>query len=292
MLGNFRPLRRRFDLSEVDATITEKKDDSNNRSTIRGRVTYARGVVPLASVMAGTSSTTTDITGSYELSNLDRGTYEVTVTPPKEWRYEAKPQTVELAPGEVKVVDFRLEKVVPETILEGHVYGADQMLANGAELSGVICGTDLASTTTDSNGHFIFRNVKPGNRFVRVSLSGHLGEVRDFAIEEGQRLSLDFHLEKAMHRIYGSIVNHEGKPVKAAVHLYHNGVIVQKRETTPEDGNFDFAVKEAEYSILVQAPYYNLDGWNGMVTEDKKLEFKLVPIRETESAPIEPFRSR
>jgi hypothetical protein len=242
--------------------------------------------------MAGASSTTTDITGSYELSNLDAGTYEVTVTPPKEWRYEAKPQSVELAPGEVKIVDFRLERVVPETILEGHVYGADQMPANGAQLSGVICGTDIASTTTEPDGHFIFRDVKPGNRFVRVSLPGHLGEVRDFTIEEGQRLSLEFHLEKATHRIYGSIVNHEGKPVKATVQLYHNGVIVQKRETTPEDGNFDFAVKEAEYSVLVQAPYFNLDGWNGMVTEDKKIEFRLVPIREIDSVPIEPFRSR
>ena len=57
-------------------------------------------------------------------------------------------------------------------------------------------------------------------------------------------------------------------------------MVIQKKETTTEDGNFEFAVKDAEYSILVQAPYYHLKGWNGIISEDKKLDFKLVPIKE------------
>jgi protocatechuate 3,4-dioxygenase beta subunit len=282
-------------LTEVNTT--EEKEEGQDSSekrlcTISGRVTYARGAVPLAVVkarlqpatneLAEAGSATTDLAGAYELSNLEPGTYEVTVTPPKDWKYETKPQLIELAAGEAKVVDFGLEKIVLEAILEGRVFDSNGLPAEGARLEGVICGTTakLESTVTDAEGRFVFRNVTPGNRFFRVMLSGHVGEVRDFTIEEGQKISLDVALKKAAHRIHGVVTNEEGKPLETTVRLYEKNVISQKWETSKEDGGFEFYVKEGEYSILTQAPFYEFAAWNGLVSEDKKVDFRLTRIPE------------
>jgi protocatechuate 3,4-dioxygenase beta subunit len=279
-------------VEEAEEKVEVQSSGVKELCAIRGRVTYARGAVPLAVVrariqlatndLAEAVSATTDLAGAYELTNLAPGIYEVTVTPPKDWKYETKPQLIELAAGEAKEADFRLEKIVLEAILEGRVFDSDGVPAKGAKLEGVICGTSakLESTVTDDEGRFVFRSVTPGNRFFRVMLSGHVGEVRDFTIEEGQKISLDVSLKKAAHRIHGIVTNEEGKPLETTVRLFENGVISQKWETTNEDGGFEFYVKEGEYSILVQAPYYEFAAWNELVSEDKKVDFRLVRIQE------------
>jgi hypothetical protein len=293
----------------VRTTQAEKKDSAKELCTIRGRVTYVRGPVPLAKVTAEAQPTTTDTTaeaqptttdttaeaqftttdiaGAYQVSNLEPGTYKVTVTPPKDWNYTTQPQLLQLAPGEVKVADFRLEKVALETILEGRVFDGDGVLAKGARLEGVICGTNLevAAVVTGSDGRFIFRNVIPGKRFVRVMLSGHLGEVHDFTIEEGQRLPLDFNLKKASHRIHGTVTNEEGKPFETTVRLYEKAMVLQTWKTTKENGSYEFFVNEGQYNILVQADYYELAAWNGLVSEDKKVDFQLARIRQQPPIP-------
>jgi hypothetical protein len=55
-------------------------------------------------------------------------------------------------------------------------------------------------------------------------------------------------------------------------------VVSQKWETTEENGNYEFYVKEGEYSILVQATYFELAPWAGSVSEDKKVDFQLMRI--------------
>jgi hypothetical protein len=334
----------RHALSEVGESQAEAEPNEKTSCIIRGRVTYARGAVPLAKVTARLLSTTTaleqheqsgsarteaqtdaqlegetastvqaqstateneagadeqsagiteltpqaqsattDITGTYQLLNLEPGTYEVSVAPPKDWKYEAKPQTLRLAPGEVKEANFRLEKMILETILEGRVLDSDGKPARGARLEGVLCGTNLESVVAGNDGRFIFKNVTPGSRFVRVMYSGHLGEVRDFDIEEGQTISLDIALKKAAHRIYGTVTNELGEPFGATVRLYEKGVISQKCETTKENGSYEFYVNEGEWSVLAQASLYHFEAWAGLVSADVKHDFQLRPIRPGEA---------
>jgi hypothetical protein len=279
-------------LTEADARAREKKSNRNEGCIIRGRVRYVRGPVPLATVTARlqpkatdtatdttaeaqTTITTTDMTGTYRLTNLEPGTYEVTVTPPKDWNYQTTPQTLVLTPEEVKVADFTLEKAQPEAILEGRVLDGNGAPIKRAKLEGVICGNNLESSITDSEGRFIFKNVTPGARFVRVTSSGYVTELRDFTIDEGEKISIDISLNKAAHKIYGIITNEEGKPQEATVRLFQNRLVIQKWETTMEDGSYEFYVNEGEYSILVQAPFFRLSPWEGSVSEDKKLDFQL-----------------
>jgi hypothetical protein len=334
----------RHALSEVGESQAEAEPNEKTSCIIRGRVTYARGAVPLANVTARllsattgskpqqqskttrtgpatdaqleggvastvqtqstttetgpvaevqstgetepapqTRSTTTDIAGAYQLLNLEAGTYEVSVTPPKDWKYETKAQTFDLAPGEVKEANFRLEKIVLETILDGRVFDGDGKPAKGARLEGVLCGTNLESVVAGNDGRFVFKNVTPGSRFVRVMYSGHLGEVRDFDIEEGQTISLDIALKKAAHRIYGTVTNELGEPFGATVRLYEKGVISQKCETTKENGSYEFYVNEGEWSVLAQASLYHFEAWAGLVSADVKHDFQLRPIRPGEA---------
>jgi len=285
-------------LTEADASAAKKHIDTNESCTIRGRVRYVRGPVPLATVTArlrptttrsiaetqtttdatAETQTTTDMAGTYRITNLEPGTCEITVTPPKDWNYKTTTQTIVLTFGDVKTVDFALEKVQPETIFDGRILDNDGMPIKGARLEGVICNNNLESTVTDSDGRFIFKNVSPGARFVRVVFSGHVGEVRDFTIEEGERISLEITLKKAAHRIHGTVTSEEGGPHTATVSLFHNNVVIQKWETSKEDGGYEFYVNEGEYSILVQAPFYRLSPWHGLVSEDKKVDFQLARI--------------
>ena len=305
------------------------KSSENNLGAIRGRVTYARGSVPLAEVkcrVAKTSvdsfavttsatsvdsptpetvnseadsttteapearSSTTDLAGAYQFSSLEPCTYEITVTPPKGWNYKTETQSLELALGEVKVADFKLEPIPLETIFTGQVRDSNGLPAKGARVGGVVCSTSLEPVVivTGSDGRFVFNNVVPGDRFARVMLSGHVAELRDFSIEEGQTLSLNFNLKKAAHKIHGTITNMQGKPLIAELQLFEGGplraMVIQKTETTGENGTFEFDVNEGEYSILVQARGYEMGAWGGKVSADNKADIQLVdfdPKRHT-----------
>jgi len=119
-------------------------------------------------------------------------------------------------------------------------------------------------------------------------LSGHVAEVRDFSIEEGQTLSLNFNLKKAAHKIHGTITNMQGKPLMAEVQLFEGGplraMVIQKTQTTDENGTFEFDVNEGEYSILVQARGYEMGAWGGKVSADNKADIQLIeydPKRHT-----------
>jgi hypothetical protein len=314
-------------LESTRAEEENLKTDEKKLGVIRGRVTYARGSVPLAEVKcrvaitsadsstvatsANSSSTpenvdskavstmteepevrssTTDLAGAYQFSNLEPCVYEVTVTPPKGWNYKTEPQSLELAPGEIKVADFKLEPIPLETIFTGQVFDSNGLPAKGARVGGVVCSNSLEPVVivTNSEGRFLFKNVVPGDRFVRVMLSGHVAEVRDFSIEEGQTFSLNFNLMKAAHKIHGTITNSQGQPLMADLQLFVGGamraMVIQKTQTTGENGTFEFHVNEGQYSILAQARGYEMGAWEGKVSEDRKADIQLVefdPKRHT-----------
>jgi hypothetical protein len=313
-------------MQSTDAEEEKSTSDEKKLGVIRGRVTYARGSVPLAEVKCRAATTsansstvtasaiasstpenvdstavsttteapeirsTTDLAGAYQFSNLEPCVYEVTVTPPKGWNYKTEPQSLELALGEIKVADFKLEPIPPETIFTGQVFDSNGVPAKDARVGGVVCSNSLEPVVivTNSEGRFVFKNVVPGDRFVRVMLSGHVAEVRDFSIEEGQTLSLNFNLKKAAHMIHGSVMNEQGKPVKAELQLFVGGpmraLVLQKAQTTVENGTFEFHVNEGQYAILVQAAGYELGAWEGMVSADKKADIHLTefdPRRHT-----------
>jgi hypothetical protein len=259
-------------------TLTHRVDEKNDAPatcTVQGTVTYARGPAPISTVTIEGLIATTDIRGAYEFNYLKPGKYEVNVSPPKGWNYKGIRQTIELEAGQVKVVDFYLEKVIRETILEGYVWDGNGTPAKGAVLSGVLCGNDIKSTTADEHGYFIFKNVTAGNRFIRVNLAGHIGETRDLSIPEQQKISIEFHLKKAAHKLYGSVTNEVGKTVPASLQLFKNSIVVEKIETSAENGNFAFPVEDGEYALFAQTLNYEQAAWSGTISEDTKINLKL-----------------
>jgi len=253
----------------------DEKKDGRATCTVQGTVTYARGPAPISTVTIEGLTATTNIRGAYEFNHLKPGKYEVNVSPPKGWNYKEIRQTIELEAGQVKVADFILEKVILETIMEGHVWDGNGTPAKGAVLSGVLCGNDIKSTTADEHGYFIFKNVTAGNRFIRVNLAGHIGETRDLSIPEQQKTSIEFHLKKAAHKLYGTVTNEGGKTVPASLQLFKNSIVVEKIETSAENGNFTFPVEDGEYALFAQTPNYEQAAWNGTIYKDTKIDLKL-----------------
>ena len=326
-------------MEDTHAEEENLKSDEDSLGVIRGRVTYARGSVPLAEIRCRVAKTstdssaattsvndsstpeivnpeaksttteppeapeipkvpeeqevltsTTDLAGTYQFARLQPCTYEVTVTPPKGWNYKTEKQLFELKPGEVKVANFKIEPKPIETIFTGQVFDSNGLPAKGARVGGVVCSTSLEPVTivTNSDGRFSFNNVVPGDRFVRVMLSGHVAELRDFSIDEGQTLSLNFNLRKAAHKIHGTITDVQGKPLIAELQLFEGGplraMVIQKTQTTAENGTFEFHVNAGQYSILAQSPGHEMGAWEGSISADQKADIQLIefdPKRHT-----------
>ncbi len=245
------------------------------KGAIRGTVKYPWGTVGGAIVTAGGVTANADCEGRYEISGLDVAVYSVGVQA-RFPGYETSTRTVELAPGETKTVDLYLDFV--KSIVEGYVYDTDGKRIAGATLSGVQCGKDMATTTTDERGHFAFEQATPGARFVRVNASGYMGETRDFVAKEEGTTTLEFHLAPASCKIHGTITDRSGRPLAAELLLYRSSIILQKTTSSAETGYYEFALLPDIYDINASAPGCMSNGWRGSISTDTKIDMRLDPM--------------
>ncbi len=230
-----------------------------------------------AIVTAADRSATADRAGRYEISGLDPGVYSVEVSA-RFPGYEVSAHKVELAAGEFKTLDIYLDFV--KTMVEGHVYDPHGKPIAGVTLSGVLCGKDMETTTTDERGYFRFERVTPGCRFVRVNTPGYVDETRDFMTGEEGTTTLEFHLTPATCKVYGTITDASGRPLGADLLLYRSGIITQRTTSNSETGHYDFPLLPGTYDVNASAPGCQSKGWRGSISADTKIDFSLGPLPE------------
>lgn len=126
------------------------------------------------------TTTTTDGTGNYRLTNVPPGTYTVTATPPTGFSGTSpNPQTVTVTAGQIlTTANFGLRQL-PGTIAGSTVFidqnGNGVQDANEPGIPGVTItlldtnGNVVATTVTDANGNYAFLGLPPGDYTVRIS---------------------------------------------------------------------------------------------------------------------------
>lgn len=242
--------------------------------SIRGNVKYPWGTVTGAKVVAGEKTVVSDNAGNYEIGGLDPGFYDVKARAPFPG-YEGLPQQVEVKAGETKLVDIYLD--FKKAVVEGHVYGQDGKPIVGATLSGVLSGREMDSVTTDGNGFFSFEKVTAGDRFIRVNVLGYVGETRDFTASEKETTVLEFHLTPATFKIYGTVTDSEGNPLRAEILLLKRGIAVQKTISDSQTGYYEFPAVPGMYEVQPFAEGHAPTAWSGSISVDTRADFSLRP---------------
>jgi hypothetical protein len=254
------------------APPAEPPDEKKEKAAIRGAVKYPWGKVRNASVTAGEISVVSDNGGSYEIAPLDPGSYSVEARAPFPG-YEAATQSVELVAGEAKVVDFYLD--FEKATVEGHVYDVNGNPISGAVMSGVLYGQEMQTVTSDDQGFFKFDKVTPGDRFMRVNAQGYMGQTKDFTAKKEGVTAIEFRLQPASRRIYGTAKDKSGKAIQAEILLMKSGIVVQKAKSDASTGGYEFPVLPGIYEINAVAPGYIPTGWHGSVSADMKVDLSL-----------------
>jgi len=247
-------------------------------------VKYPWGKVAHATITAGDRSAVTDREGKYEIPALDPGSYTVKVELPSPG-YEAQAQNVIVAAGETKTVDFYLD--FERTVVDGNVSDQDGKPIRGATLSGVWCGNGMQTTVTDEEGYFRFERASPGNRFIRVNAAGYVAQIRDFVAKKGDKTELEFHLTKGSCKAHGTVRDKSGRPLRSEVFLSLESMLtLDQTSSNVETGYYEFSVLPGSYTLLVNAPKYKAEVWQGSILADTKVDFTLEP--EPEPRPLEP----
>jgi hypothetical protein len=248
------------------------------RAAIRGTVKYPWGQVRNASVTAGEISVLSDNAGDYEIAPLDPGSYSVEAHAPFAG-YEAAVQSVELVAGETKVVDFYLD--FEKATVEGHIYDVSGNSISGAVISGLLYGRKMQTVTSDDQSFFRFDKVTPGDRFMRVNAQGYMGQTKDFTAKKESVTTVEFRLQAASCRIYGTATDKSGKAIQAEILLMKSGIVIQKAKSDASTGGYEFPVLPGTYEINAVAPGHIPTGWHGSVSADTKVDLSLGLAPET-----------
>jgi hypothetical protein len=280
------PVRRDFQVIALGKSILEKgatpeaalEQKPTKPGNIRGEIRHPWGTVPRATVVVGTRSVLSDYEGKFEVVGLEPGDYSIAARAPFPG-YEAPPMKVTVTPGETAVVDVFLD--FEKAIVHGHVYDQDGTPIAGVSLSGVIAGKEAATTSTDREGYFKFENASPGAQYIRVSAPGYMADTMDFTASKTEETKLDFNLAKAAHKLYGTVSDENGRPVRAEMVLSSSTrIILQKSYSDRETGYYEFPVLSGTYGLLATVPDYQSEGWRGEIASDTRVDLNLKRARE------------
>lgn len=246
-------------------------DEAEKGKAISGTVRYPWGTVAGAIVATMNKSVVSDADGKYRIRELAPGVYTLACRAPFPG-YEAQPKTIEVSASELNAVDIFLD--FEKAILEGTVCDQAKKPVNGAVVLGVLCGKDVKTTTTDSQGHFRFDEASPGHQFIRVNAKGFMGEVRDLQVRKDETTTADFELKFAPCKLHGTVIDSTGQPLRAEIVLRKGDVIIEKT-ASDETGHYEFSLLPGIYGLQARAPEYGPQGWRGEVMLDTKVDLKL-----------------
>jgi hypothetical protein len=138
-------------------------------ANLYGTVEDSLGVLSGVSVQVGSYSTTTKSDGTYIISSILPGTYDVSFS---KSGYTTKETTMNLVDGNNTLNVTLVPVAVLATSLEGYV--SDSV----GGLPGVLVTVQGKNDTTDTTGYYIIEGLTPGNSAVTFSKSGYNSATR------------------------------------------------------------------------------------------------------------------
>jgi hypothetical protein len=177
--------------------------------TASGRVTRASDGTGIAGAKVSTSfsSTTTDASGNYTLTNLPAGSMQLTASASG---FTSLTKTVTINAGQTTSASFALAAATPTGSITGRITSA----IDGHALSGTTVTYSRGSTVSDANGYYTFKAVPPGTYSVTAQKTGWVSAsvtvtVASAAVTANIRLATG-------GKITGRVVNRSGVAISGA----------------------------------------------------------------------------
>jgi 5-hydroxyisourate hydrolase-like protein (transthyretin family) len=156
-------------------------------------------------------SGTTDIDGSYTISNVPVGSYAVVL---RAIGYAIATGTVSVDLGQVITdLDFQLD------IIRGSISGSISDFTTGAPIPGATIlvrdsvGVLVRFTTTDQFGNFVLRNFVPGSYSVTSSAQNYSTEITGVIVRSDETAGADIQFLSTVGDIAGQITDGSGNPL-------------------------------------------------------------------------------
>jgi hypothetical protein len=274
---------------------------------ISGRVTDAVSGAPLQNIIvtafpsSGTGKygwyAVTDANGNYSIiTNLDTGTYNVSVLLPQGYITESI-DFIDVTEGfEVKGVDFALNR---SGIISGTVTAAPSgaPLGNATVLAYSDDGDYFGYAQTNATGHYrISSGLGNGTYTVMATWDTGFGMVTDIAVTAGAETT-DVNIEISVSPpppsgiITGKVTDTSGNPIDGAL-VTAEGPNGYGTGTTDEDGNYVISsgLETGTYNVTASAPGYSdaqITGVSVTVNQvTSGVDFQLTPIPPAQSGRI------
>jgi hypothetical protein len=177
---------------------------------LRGRVTDDRTDkgIPNVRVSAGGSSDTTDGGGTYQITSLQPGRHQVSIS---RTGYEGKTETVDVRAGSATNRNFELRTksgsggVAPRR--EGQLRGRVTDDRTRKPISGARVSVQGRTDTTDHAGNYLISAVPAGRYSVTVTRSGYSGESASVEVKAGGSTTRNVELRSVASHTRDSTVN-------------------------------------------------------------------------------------
>lgn len=152
--------------------------------------------------------------------------------------------------------------------ISGHVYSTD---GSGLKSAKVTCNE--METRTLADGFFVFNNLAPGTYEVAASLQSFKTTSKAASIQEGEDVTVDFHLPEAegTAKICGHVYDAESKkPVAEGGTIILILTIANKYRAIDKNGYYEFEnLPAGTYKISTSLPEYADHHVTLTVTEDE-----------------------
>lgn len=231
---------------------------SQSEGSVRGRVLDGDTGLPLSDVEATlvgevTLPKITDLSGYYEIPNLNNGKYQVRF---QKVGYESQTQEFQVKDGKNVVLDIALDSLGPK---KGNLRGKVIDTTTGEPIARAfiqVSGMDHP-LVTDESGSFSADDLREGPQNIRVEAPGYLP--KDFPIEILPKETLDqsFALEKELPKIgqcLGRVTNTDGTGLTAVFSIADGSI--PPFGTDPLTGKFTESLNEGVYDFEVRAENY------------------------------------
>ncbi len=176
--------------------------------------------------------------------------------------------------GDDDVVDTGAEAVVlPEGIVKGVITDlVTQQGIAGVQVTlvmdkrvpgGDIEQEEVASTTTDASGIFIFETIKTGEYTLKINAPGYINQQTVTKVTRKEPATVNFRLEPGV-RFRGTVISDDGNTVKNVL------ISLGERATvTNPGGHYEIApVSKGQYNLTAEKPGYHTTRIPGVTVGD------------------------